>query len=156
MLLLALLPLIAASADKVFNYILNHKPSTATRAIFILLWTNSILLLTTFLIEIIAKDYSLLWYGKAFLFICLILLLLVLPYMILISITRHKVIFILLVLFWGLFERIGMFLPQNTGNNHIIPRIFVRVGIVGVSLMAILSGFAAVNGPVSNLNIFKR
>ncbi|KAH9268231.1 hypothetical protein BASA84_000294 [Batrachochytrium salamandrivorans] len=59
------------------------------------------------------------------------------------------------------FWRIGVHLeastnsPQSTGWNY-IPYLIGRVGVVGVTLMALLSGFGAVNSPYSNLSIFLR
>jgi hypothetical protein len=53
-----------------------------------------------------------------------------------------------------LFHKIGSLIPLETADY--LTFFVVRIGFIGVTLMAVLSGFAAVNGPFTNLSIFVR
>jgi hypothetical protein len=53
-----------------------------------------------------------------------------------------------------LFYKIGTLIPLDSPDY--LTFFVIRIGFIGVTLMAVLSGFAAVNGPFTNLSIFVR
>ena len=62
------------------------------------------------------------------------------------------------VAFLFLFYKIGVYFPVNTQSDSTdwLSPVVGRVGLIGVTMMAILSGFGAVNSPYSNLSLFLR
>ncbi|KAF8950535.1 Golgi pH regulator B [Haplosporangium bisporale] len=62
-------------------------------------------------------------------------------------------------IYFYLFSKVGHHFPGQTGRSQGIMSVewgMSRVGIIGVTISAILSGFGAVNGPYSNLFFFLR
>ncbi|KAF9304029.1 Golgi pH regulator B [Mortierella antarctica] len=62
-------------------------------------------------------------------------------------------------IYFYLFSKVGHHFPGQTGRSQGILSVewgMSRVGIIGVTISAILSGFGAVNGPYSNLFFFLR
>lgn len=70
--------------------------------------------------------------------------------------------FVFLLIYLYLFYRIGDQFPINAISSNVKPSIIGiqsgmgRVGVIGVTMMAILSGFGAVNSPYTSLSYFMR
>lgn len=75
--------------------------------------------------------------------------------------ARLALVAVLYGLYIYVFYRLGHHFPistaQSTGELEMIfEHVMSRVGVIGVTIMAVLSGFGAVNGPYTYMSIFIR
>ncbi|KAK8402779.1 hypothetical protein O3P69_000835 [Scylla paramamosain] len=107
-------------------------------------------------------------YWQVVLYSMLIMLILVIPFYLChfvvsnIRIVRGEWVNVLSVLTWGVFMvcfwKIGEPFPILSPQHGIlsIEQSISRIGVIGVTVMAALSGFGAVNYPYTSMNIFMR
>jgi hypothetical protein len=151
------------------------EPTMKSKRIFSVVWANSISLLLLVLLEftvLISLESRLLWWRLQ-LSLSLFSTLILLPFSIIllqttqspslynsriIISTAGSLIFAFLVhQLTYLFPKslnIGIFVAKS--DKFTIGGLVANVGLVGVTLMAILSGFTAVNTPYTNLAVFNR
>jgi hypothetical protein len=165
-----------------YNFILKvvdfgAEPTRRSKFIFSFVWSNSISLLLLVLLEftIFISTESRLFWWRLQLSSSLFATLLLLPFNIILLQTTQSpslynyrlyisaigslgfafVIHQLTNLFPKSFH-IGIIYCLNIIDKFTIGGLVANVGLIGVTLMAILSGFTAVNTPYSNLAVFTR
>ncbi|KAJ1343254.1 hypothetical protein BSLG_002280 [Batrachochytrium salamandrivorans] len=121
-----------------------------TRLLFALMFSNSCALLLLVVLEV-ADSFPVdarLFFWKLNLNASLLNVLVLLPiYQILVFVSESN---------YQMLRRNALPLTAIGYCWNYIPYLIGRVGVVGVTLMALLSGFGAVNSPYSNLSIFLR
>ncbi|ROT84569.1 G protein-coupled receptor 89, partial [Penaeus vannamei] len=107
-------------------------------------------------------------YWQVVLYSMLIMLILVIPFYLChfavsnIRMVRREWVGVLSVFTWGVFMvcfwKIGDPFPILSTQHGIlsIEQSISRIGVIGVTVMAALSGFGAVNYPYTSMNIFMR
>ncbi|KAF9930158.1 Golgi pH regulator B [Linnemannia zychae] len=140
------------------------------QVVFALTLTWSCLLFEMIIMEILGLlgQESRWYFWRLTLSSLLILVIAVIPYHQCVLLTRNTGISmqkalpmaaIIWCIYFYLFAKVGNSFPSQGGHAPGLWSIewgMSRVGIIGVTIIAILSGFGAVNGPYSNLFIFLR
>lgn len=77
--------------------------------------------------------------------------------------VRHGSVLLLYAVYLYLFYRLGQHFPIAAGHGatsdvieRVMEQVMSRVGVIGVTIMAVLSGFGAVNGPYTYMSVFIR
>ncbi|KAJ3373262.1 Golgi pH regulator B [Kappamyces sp. JEL0680] len=150
---------------------LGAKPSVPTRFLFSLIWANSTSLLLMVLLEIQENAFdqtARLDWWKTQLVLSIFNTTLLVPLFICRQIALGSQLDLLrsrphvfavggTALFCILMHQLGSIFPEHFNiDKFTIGGLVANVGLVGVTLMALLSGFAAVNSPYTNLAIFMR